>query len=87
MRRLLVGLTIAVIVATPVGGAAFADVPAHTHQLQTPGAGDPSIAPGFCQEAAYQGFSQFHDLVHAANGFTGVMSTSEQVLISGRTLC
>jgi hypothetical protein len=88
MRRLAVVTAATVLFAAGFAGAALADgVAQHTHNLGTPGQGSPVIAAGFCQEAAHTGFHNFHGIVHAANGNTGVMSTSGQVAITGVVFC
>lgn len=84
MRKILVGVSGAVLVAAAFVSPALADgAPQHTHQIETPGQGDPTIAPGFCQPAAHAGFHEFHSNVHLA----GVFTSSDQVSISGTTLC
>ena len=84
MRKIAIGLSLALISAASLAGTVLADgAPQHTHQIATPGQGDPTIGQGFCQEAAHNGFHQFHSTVHLG----GVFNSSDQVLITGTTLC
>jgi hypothetical protein len=77
---------IAAALGVPGVGSALAR-PGHTHSLATPGNGDPVLAAGFCIEAAHNGFSNFHDNVHSANGFAGTMGASGVVGIVSTNAC
>lgn len=86
MMKVALGLLFSVVVSASAASPAFADHN-HTHNLETPGEGDPVLAAGFCQEAAHTGFSNFHSIVHAANGFDGKMAASDVVEITSTNPC
>jgi len=86
MKKLAVGLVSAVLLLVSAASPAFANH-SHTHNLDTPGSGDPVLAAGFCQENAHTGFSNFHSIVHTANGFDGAMAASGVVEITSTNPC
>jgi len=86
MKKVALGLLFSVALLASAASPALADHN-HTHNLDTPGQGDPVLAAGFCQENAHTGFSNFHSIVHAANGFDGVMAASGVVEIASTNAC
>lgn len=86
MKKLVLGLVSSTALLVAGAAPAFA-AHSHTHNLDTPGEGDPVIAAGFCQESAHTGFSNFHSIVHAANGFDGAMASSGVVEIDSTNAC
>jgi len=86
MKKLVLGLLLSTGVMVSLATPALANH-SHTHNLSTPGQGDPVLAAGFCQENAHTGFSNFHSIVHAANGFDGAMAASGVVEITSTNAC
>jgi hypothetical protein len=86
MKKLAIGLLASAALIVSAATPALANHN-HTHNLDTPGNGDPVLAAGFCQENAHTGFSNFHSIVHAANGFDGAMAGSGVVEITSTNGC
>ena len=73
MRKAIVGLVAAALLALGAGSAAAHGPPPHWHCLQTPNGQWHLIGRGLTEDAAHQAFDNFHFKVH--RGVFGVTGT------------